>query len=70
MAEMPKIDQDKCDQCGLCITVCTCQVIVMVDNVVTIIEKKECQKCTRWCTLCEDVCPKGAISCFFEIVNE
>lgn len=70
MAEIPIINQEKCDQCGLCITVCTCQAIVMVDNVVTIIEKKECRQCTRWCTLCEDVCPTGAISCSFEIVIE
>ena len=67
---MPEIDIDKCNGCGLCINVCACNAIVMVDNIITVIGKKECYQCIRWCTLCEDVCPTGAINCAFEIVIE
>ena len=70
MAEMPVIDQEKCNGCGLCISVCSCNVLVLVENIATVVEVKECPWCTRWCTLCEDVCPTGAIVCPFEIVIE
>jgi len=66
MIEMPIIDPEKCDGCGLCISVCACGALVLVDNVVTIIVTEEC----HWCTVCEAVCPTGAISCPFEIVIE
>ena len=64
MVELPVIDPQKCNGCGLCISVCCCNALVMVGNVVTVIEVEECD----WCTQCEAVCPTGAISCFFEIV--
>ncbi len=66
MGEMPLIDREKCDGCGLCISVCACKALVLVDNVITIIEVEECQ----WCTLCEAICPQNAINCPFEIVFE
>lgn len=66
MGEMPLIDREKCDGCGLCISVCACKALVLVDNVITIIEVEDCQ----WCTLCEAICPQGAINCPFEIVFE
>ena len=66
MAAMPEIDQEKCNRCGLCVSVCSCEAIVLVENVVNIIETEEC----LWCTLCEAVCPTGAIACPFEIVIE
>ena len=66
MIEMPVIDLEKCNGCGLCISVCSCRALVMVGNIVTIIETEEC----GWCTQCEAVCPTGAIRCPFEIVFE
>ena len=66
MAEMPEIDQEKCNCCGLCISVCSCNALVLVLNVLTIVETEEC----GWCTMCEAVCPTGAITCPFEIVIE
>lgn len=66
MAEMPVIDRRKCTGCGLCVSVCRCHALVLVDNVITVIETDEC----GWCTECETVCATGAISCAFEIVVE
>jgi MinD superfamily P-loop ATPase len=64
VAEIPVIDPEKCDGCGLCVSVCQCNALVIVNNVITIIETVECD----WCTDCEAVCPTEAISCPFEIV--
>ena len=66
LAEMPVIEPEKCNGCGLCLTVCTCQALVLVDNVIKIIETETCD----WCLECEIVCPTGAITCPFEIVIE
>ena len=65
-AEMPVINQEKCNGCGLCISVCSCNAIVAVESVVTVIETEKC----GWCLQCEAVCPTGAITCPFEIVIE
>ena len=66
MADMPVVDFEKCNGCGLCISVCYCNALMLVDDRITIIEINEC----NWCTQCEAVCPTGAISCYFEIVTE
>lgn len=66
MVEMPIIYREKCNGCGLCISVCLCGALVLIDDTVTIIETKKC----GWCTECEIVCPTGAISCPFEIIIE
>ena len=66
LAEMPVVDREKCNGCGLCISVCSCNAFVLVENIVTVIETEQCV----WCLECEDVCPAGAIACSFEIVIE
>ena len=66
MTEMPVIELEKCNGCGLCTSVCRCNALVLVNNIIAIVETGEC----GWCTLCEAVCPTGAISCPFEIVIE
>ncbi|MFQ6122918.1 MAG: ATP-binding protein [Dehalococcoidales bacterium] len=63
---MPLVDPEKCNGCGLCISVCSCNALVLVDNIITVIETKQCD----WCTQCEAICPTAAISCPFEIVIE
>jgi len=60
---MPELDLEKCDHCGLCVSVCKCGAIVILESTVSIIETNEC----GWCTLCEMVCPLGAITCPYEI---
>jgi MinD superfamily P-loop ATPase len=64
VAEMPVIDHKKCDGCGLCVGVCHCNTLAIVNSIITIIETVECD----WCTDCEAVCSIGAISCPFEII--
>ena len=61
---MPKLDLEKCNCCGFCITVCPCGAIVMTDDTITIIDTDEC----GWCTMCELVCPNEAITCAYSIV--
>ena len=64
MIEMPVIDVEKCDGCGLCVSVCHCGALALVDKVVAMIETAKCD----WCTDCEAVCSTGAIRCPFEII--
>ena len=66
MPVMPVIEIEKCSGCGLCVSVCTCGALKIVNDVVTIIEVNDC----GWCTQCELVCPNDAISCPFEVVVE
>ena len=62
---MPVFDIEKCNGCGLCVTVCRCGALVMKGDKVAILITEEC----HWCAQCELVCPVGAILCPFEIVN-
>ena len=66
MIRMPVLDLEKCNGCGLCVSVCYCKALIMVNGVVTVVETEEC----GWCTQCEAVCPTGAICCPFDIVIE
>lgn len=66
MTQMPEIDGEKCNLCGLCIEVCHCRALVLTNDAVAVIETEEC----HWCTICEAVCPTGALTCPFEIVIE
>lgn len=63
---IPQIDNEKCNGCGLCVTICLQKGLTLVDDVVVIVEGIECD----WCTQCEVVCATGAINCPFEIVLE
>jgi MinD superfamily P-loop ATPase len=66
VVEMPSINNEKCNNCGLCVSVCACGAIVQIGDKVTIVETEDC----HWCTWCEAVCPTGALSCSFEIIIE
>jgi len=66
MFDMPIVDAELCNGCGLCLTVCECGALVITGSIVTIQETEYC----GYCTDCEAVCPTGAIQCPFEIVVE
>jgi MinD superfamily P-loop ATPase len=66
MPENPVINQEKCNGCGLCVSVCTCGGLKIVNKVVTLIPDVKC----GWCAMCELVCTEAAISCPFEIIIE
>jgi MinD superfamily P-loop ATPase len=67
---MPQIDYEKCDGCGICVTVCSCKALIIEDNIVKFKEPYVVHQCNRWCNNCELVCPNDAISCPFDIVIE
>jgi len=66
MLEMPVVERAKCNGCGLCISVCSCHALIMVDNCISIVETEAC----NWCAQCEEICPTQAIKCAFTIVIE
>lgn len=66
MVHMPEIIRELCNGCGLCVLVCSCKGLVLIDNVVMVIETVECDYCAQ----CEAVCPTEAIRCPYEIVFE
>ena len=66
LSEMPSVDPQLCDGCGLCVSVCRCGAILLVDNIAVITENSEC----GWCLQCEVICPTKALTCPFEIVLE
>ena len=70
MVLRPVIYPDKCNGCGLCVSVCSCNTLILVNNVITIVQTEGCHWCTKWCNNCEEVCLTGAIVCPFEIVIE
>ena len=55
-----KVDQDKCDNCGLCSSECPVLIISNKTEFPTIKEGKE-ENCLK-CQHCLAVCPQGAIS--------
>ena len=59
-------DRSKCNGCGLCVTVCAHGGFVMAADIVELCTDAECEICQQ----CELVCPTGAISFPFEIVEE
>ena len=64
MKPKPIIDEAKCQNCGLCVSVCACGALQVVGKTVQAVSVENC----GWCTMCELVCPEGAITCPFEIV--
>ena len=66
MLEMPKVNLEKCTGCGACVEACHCGAIIIVEGKATVIETLKC----GWCSVCEAVCPQGALYCEFEIIIE
>ncbi|MBK5254270.1 MAG: 4Fe-4S binding protein [Peptostreptococcaceae bacterium] len=51
-----KINDDECNRCGLCVSVCPIDAMVLKDNNV-LIDYKKCISCMR----CANYCPENAI---------
>ncbi len=66
MKEMPIINEEKCERCGLCVSVCACGALKLEGKTVQAVKIDEC----GWCGMCELVCPSAAISCPFEVSIE
>jgi len=66
MLRRPTLDPDKCNLCGLCVSVCLHGGLVIIEGTIQLVETDDCE----WCTNCEAVCPNGAISCPFDIIIE
>ncbi len=60
---LPEIDLAACTRCGQCVAQCPTQAVEMRAVGPVIVRPQDC----TYCTLCEDVCPVGAIACAFEI---
>jgi MinD superfamily P-loop ATPase len=64
MIEVPVIDPERCNGCGLCVEVCQQNALILIGEIVAVNAAAEC----NWCTDCEIVCMEGAVTCPFEIV--
>lgn len=51
-----KIDKKKCDQCGTCISVCSADALVLVNELD--VDNTKCILCRK----CIQVCPVGALT--------
>jgi ferredoxin len=60
----PEIDTARCTGCGLCVSVCSKDGLVLMESHSVFVGGDEC----TWCGMCEAVCEHGAISCPYEIV--
>jgi len=51
-----RVDKDKCDRCGTCISVCAANALTLTDTL-----DVDLSRCTG-CRSCIKVCPFGALS--------
>ena len=61
---LPKLDEELCTLCGLCVAVCPHHGIHLGESGPVFDMREACDACGQ----CEDVCPEGAIEMAFEIV--
>ncbi len=63
---MPSFDQEKCNGCQLCISICMHGGFTVNGESVAVNIEADCDACQQ----CELVCPTGAISFSFDVVEE
>ena len=57
--------RELCNGCGLCIIACHGGGIIRREGRIELIETEACD----FCSVCEAVCPYGAIKCYYVIVS-
>jgi formate hydrogenlyase subunit 6/NADH:ubiquinone oxidoreductase subunit I len=74
VSPIPKVDEELCTRCGLCVEACICECLQMGDQGsvphCSSESSSACMLDIRCDCLCEEVCPTGAIQCSYEIVLE
>ena len=61
---LPEIELLLCDRCGTCVVKCPVGAVEMGALGPVIARPADC----TYCALCDAMCPRGAITCTFEIV--
>lgn len=61
---LPQIDSLKCIGCELCVHVCPQGVLMMIDDLATVINPEAC----TYTGACQEICPTEAISLTYEII--
>lgn len=61
--ELPKIDNEKCTLCGLCVDACPHNALELRVGGLAISHPGEC----TYCAVCEEICPQSAVTCSYEI---
>ncbi len=71
---LPDVDEARCTLCGQCVQACPCHSVRLGDRGPIFSCPEVCPRpgtCPELsCSLCEEACPAGAITCAFEIVME
>ena len=74
MTRSPYYDPSHCNRCGLCAEACPCHAASLTDDGVVFAcdgccgHSPDCPTLLHCLWPCEEVCPKGAIHCSFDIV--
>ncbi|MDH7486397.1 MAG: 4Fe-4S binding protein [Anaerolineae bacterium] len=61
---LPEINLLLCDRCGLCVAECPASAVEMGAQGPFIARPADC----TYCAQCDAICPRGAITCTYEIV--
>jgi len=65
MSQMPELNPELCNGCGLCVLVCQGGGLIIENLRVKAVETEECD----YCGDCESVCLTGAINLRYQIVR-
>nr|WP_028458319.1 4Fe-4S binding protein [Chloroflexus sp. Y-396-1] len=60
---LPEIDRNRCNGCGICVSLCPTQAVALRDGYAVIVDANAC----NFCPICESYCLQGAIGRPFTI---
>jgi ferredoxin len=63
-----EVDDEKCVNCGACVTLCPVEAITFADDYTIVFNKEKCVGST--CSICVDACPQRAIKSVKQNNNE